>query len=213
MRLSLAKGDPGFGRSVLCWCVGMPAAKPVFDPDRHGIPPALATATLANWHPGNARPRLASQSYALGEWPPEKPQLVLFGPPGRGKSHLGAAIVRAVWEKHGVVGAFIEVPELMDRLRATFSDDASETTEGVMGWLERVPLLVLDDLGQDKQTEFVSGRVFRMVNHRYSHRLPTVITLNQRQFDGLDMPVQSRLRDRTAGELVEVTGTDRRTMP
>jgi DNA replication protein DnaC len=209
VRVPLARGEPGFGRTVPCRCVSL-SPRPQFDPGRMGIPRRLWGATLASWEPGNGRPRLAAQSFALGEWPPAQPMLALYGQPGRGKSHLAAAMMRAAWERHGVHGAFIEVPELMDRLRASFADDAMESSEGIMGWLERTPLLVLDDLGKDRQTEFVTGRIYRLINHRYGALAPTIITANPEEWDGLDAAVKSRLLDAAVSQAIECAGPDRR---
>lgn len=209
VRISLPLGHPEFGKAVMCECV-QSEPRPSYDPMANGVPRALANATLAGWQPNHHPARVAAQNYVAGSWPPARPFLLLHGRPGRGKSHLAAAIVRQAHELHGVHGAFVEVPALMDRLRATFSDDANEQQERVMGWLERLPLLVLDDIGKDSQTNFVAGRIFRVINHRYGQLLPTVVTCNPDEFAALDPAVKSRLGDATLGMVVHCDGEDHR---
>ena len=60
------------------------------------------------------------------------------------------------------------------------------------------PLLILDDLGAEKDTEWVREQLYRVVNHRYFEKLPMVITTNE-GVTGLDPRIASRIRDETNG--------------
>lgn len=77
--------------------------------------------------------------------------------------------------------------------------------------LESRNLLIIDDLGAEKPSEWVAETLYRIINHRYENELPVVITSNL----SLDQLAQ-RLGDRTASRLaelcnvVELTGRDRR---
>lgn len=77
--------------------------------------------------------------------------------------------------------------------------------------LARCPLLLLDDLGAAKTSEWTEELTYRLINHRYEHMLPTLITTN------LPIPeLRSALGDRVASRLAEMTerviltGPDRR---
>lgn len=204
-------GTPMFGVSLPCACQGPQAGqeRPQWQAMAHGVPYQLSRATLANWEPATGRARLAAQNMTVS-WPPEKPFLVLVGPPGTGKSHLAAAVLRGVYERHGHAGTYIEVPAFMDQMRQAQSDVIEDTPEGLQRWVEGLPLVVLDDLGKDKQTEWVSGRLYRIINARYGAGRPTIITLNPEEWGDLDPAVRSRLMDGATGVVCELTGPDRR---
>lgn len=181
------------GKSEVCECLkGEP-------PDmrrsliRMGVPALLADESLSSWQPNNSRPRIEAQNF-VHDWPLEKHILTLHGPPGTGKSHLAAAIMRGVLDAHGLGGMFCEVPSLLARIRATFDEDTrTETSEQIVGQLVDTPLLVLDDLGKERHTEWVAEQVFRIVDGRYSKLRPTVITMNAAGIEKLDEAVWDRI--------------------
>lgn len=196
---------------VLCWCRW--DSRPPFDPKRHRFPMRLEGATLESW-PGarNSRPRIAAANYVL-RWPPEKPWLTFLGGTGRGKTGLACGIVREVWERHGVAGQVWTMEEILSRYKATFDEDSRrETTEAVTEHLLTLPLLVVDDLGAEKLTDWTDERTFALINGRYSGMKPTIVTGNQESpgFAGLQGRVKSRLMDASIGEWMVVEGPDRR---
>lgn len=195
---------------VLCWCRW--DARPAFDSRRHRFPAKLATVTLDSWGPGNTRPRIVATNYVVS-WPPVKPWLTFLGDTGRGKTGLACGIVRAVFERHGVAGQVWTMEAMLSRYKATFDDDSRrESTESVTDHLLGLPLLVVDDLGADKLTDWAEERIFALINGRYSALTPTIVTANEQSpgFAGLHPRVKSRLYDATVGEVVAFTGPDRR---
>lgn len=77
--------------------------------------------------------------------------------------------------------------------------------------LARCPLLLLDDLGAAKTSEWTEELTYRLINHRYEHMLPTLITTNLPTAElrtALGDRVASRLAEMT--ERVILTGPDRR---
>ncbi len=99
--------------------------------------------------------------------------LFLVGPVGTGKSHLAFAVLNGL-VKRGVPGMAATVPDLMDELRPK---DA-QTHEKKVELLKTINLLVLDDLGAQKDSAWVTERLFIILNSRYAAMLPTVITSN-----------------------------------
>ena len=65
-----------------------------------------------------------------------------------------------------------------------------------MELLKTVPLLVLDDLGAQKTTEWVTERLFVIINARYDDLLPTIITSNIYLEELRQLPGWDRLVDR-----------------
>lgn len=206
-----------FGTSELCpGCHGT-GANPEPQPGHYAqaeqarlrLPRMYRETTFERWLPANGSPRLRCQSYVFS-WPPAKPFLALLGGVGTGKTTLAAAVVNAALEKHGVRGQFWPVVDLLGRLRATVDEDrAIETEAEVMGQMCIVPLLVLDDLGANKATEYVEERLFRIVDYRYRQLLPTVVTTNV-PLEKLDQRIASRLSDAAVSLTVEVNGPDMR---
>lgn len=104
----------------------------------------------------------------------EKNSMIFFGSTGTGKTHLAAAIANQVInEKHYPVmfGTFIEY---LDRIRSEFNDSAERSKHE----MKNLPLLVIDDLGKEKQTAWSDQTLFEIINYRYEHRLPVLITTN-----------------------------------
>lgn len=173
------------------------------------IPARFRGCRISSWQPDNARPRLACQAYVLA-WPPPKPLLLLTGDKGRGKTHLACGILHEVFERHGVRGQFWPVVDLLDRYRATFdADRATETVEQVDAQLRRLDLIVLDDLGTQKSTEWAEERLYRLVDERYRDMRPLVVTTNVTLQEMPDR-VMSRLADGAVSTVVQFVGTDRR---
>ena len=100
--------------------------------------------------------------------------LFLDGEKGTGKTKL-AAIIANERAGAGKPVLFASVPDLMADIRASLSSGG--TSERVQA-VKETPLLVLDDLGAEKMTEWVGEQLFCIVNHRYNEQLPTVVTSN-----------------------------------
>jgi len=198
---------------VLCHCRW--ESRPPFDARRFGFPAMLANVTLDTWPgPPNTREMITARNYAL-HWPPEMPNLVFLGDTGRGKTGLACAILREVYERHGVGGRIVTEARLLDRLRASFGDDATESTDAIVQEYLRAPLLVVDDVGTSKSTEWVVDRVFAIVGGRLNAGMPTILTANDRTADGsgwqrVDARVKSRAMDRSAGTVLGFEGPDYR---
>lgn len=100
--------------------------------------------------------------------------LTLAGKTGTGKTHLAVALVNArVQLRRSAV--FAKVPDLMADLRAGVR---TEMTEAIVEQLRRVDLLVLDDLGAERITEFGLEQLYRVVDHRLTEGKPMVVTTN-----------------------------------
>lgn len=102
--------------------------------------------------------------------------LLLIGSHGVGKTHLAVAILKAVIRTKGIQGYFYETGELLKLVRDTYASDTNEMD--VLRPVLDAPLLILDDLGVDKTTEWVQDILGHVVNVRYSERRPTVFTTN-----------------------------------
>lgn len=154
----------------------------------------------------------------VGQWvqrhlddPTAAPLLVIAGVVGVGKTWQAYGALRAC-----VLGAarvnrrcrwrFVTHPQLNDQLRPKPDDSHAYALDPYL----EADLLVLDDLGAGKQSEWTADGLYRLVDHRWSHRLPTIFTTNvdpAALAAAIDDRVVSRLATAT---IVAVTGHDRR---
>jgi len=125
----------------------------------------------------------------------EEPQdwLVIAGGTGRGKTRLAAAIANYCRESGRQV-MFVVVPDLLDRLRSSYSPQNPRAFDEMFEEVRSVPLLVLDDLGAQSGTPWADEKLFQLINYRYNACLPTVITTNL-TVSSLDPRLASRLTD------------------
>lgn len=105
--------------------------------------------------------------------------LIFTGQVGAGKSFLACCIANAVLAA-GKEVLFVNVPDFLDEIRATYSEEADveHSEHELLGLAKGVPLLILDDLGAFIYTEWARQKIYSVLNHRLNHRLPVVITTN-----------------------------------
>lgn len=104
--------------------------------------------------------------------------LLLRGQHGVGKTHLAVGILKAVIRTRGARAYFYETRELLKLVRDTYSPGGEETEMGVLRPVLEADLLVLDDLGAEKTSEWVQETLGLVVNTRYSEHRPTIFTTN-----------------------------------
>ena len=153
------------------------------------------------------------EAYKLARSFAEEPHLwlVLLGPTGCGKTHLAAAVANHVMAR-GQPVYFVVVPDLLDHLRSAYSPDSKVTYDELFETIRTAPLLILDDLGAHSSTPWAEEKLYQLVNHRYNHRLPTVITTNL-TLDELDERLASRLADLKVSTLCPISAPSYRATP
>lgn len=147
--------------------------------------------------------------------------LFLSGANGVGKTYKAAGIL-CNWierlnykqlinchEIYNTCPVFITVPELLMKIRNCFSLQQCE--ESVVGKYSRCPILVLDDLGVEKTTEWALQTLYIILNNRYSNYMQTIITSNL-TIEEIGEKLGDRIASRIAGmcKIIKLTGNDRR---
>ncbi len=138
----------------------------------------------------------------------EHPQgwLVIKGGYGCGKTHLAAAIANHVIAQ-GHLAIFVAVPDLLDHLRAAYSPTSEGSYDNRFEQIRNAPLLILDDLGAQSNTDWAQEKLYQIFNYRYNARLPTVITTNE-ELEAIEIRIQSRIVDTSSSQIVAITAPD-----
>ncbi len=136
--------------------------------------------------------------------------LVFQGVNGCGKTHLAAAIVNYRYQA-GQSALFVVVPEFLDHLRSTFSPESKVSYDQLFETVKEVPLLVLDDFGEQSSTPWAREKLYQLFNYRYNARLATVITtvftLDEGEIEGR---IASRLIDPKISNFFHIMAPDYR---
>lgn len=119
--------------------------------------------------------------------------LFLTGGVGTGKTHLAAALTHYIADR-GVRVKFGNITDLLHGMRRSFQGE-----EDLVSEIKTIPVLVLDDLGKEMDTEWVKETIYSIINYRYENMLSTVVTTNLYMKE-----LQKRLGEATVSRLKEM---------
>jgi DNA replication protein DnaC len=104
--------------------------------------------------------------------------LLLTGYVGVGKTHLAVGILQALILEKGVRGLFCDYRELLKRIQESYNPLVSTTELQILAPVFEAEVLVLDELGAQKPTDWVWDTVALILNTRYNDMRTTLITTN-----------------------------------
>ena len=99
--------------------------------------------------------------------------LLLWGDVGTGKSFIAGCIANALLDK-GVPVLMTNFARLLNKLTDMYSGDRNAYIDS----FKRYPLLIIDDLGMERNSEFAREQVFSVIDSRYRSQLPMIVTTN-----------------------------------
>ena len=109
--------------------------------------------------------------------------ILLIGPPGIGKTHLAVSVLREVVRK-GFRGLYYDTRTLLSELRGSFDPVTRSSGAEILEAVRGAELLVLDDLGAERFTDWVEETMNLIVNARYNEKRHVVFTSNYQDLPG-----------------------------
>jgi DNA replication protein DnaC len=153
---------------------------------RSGIPPLYANASTENFslpkdnpiaHRGLASVMLTVRTF-VREYPVvDKAGLLFIGETGVGKTHLAVAALNALIQR-GFEGVFFDYQTLLDRIRSGYDRSSGSMDKEAYRLALDCEILLLDDLGAHRVTDWVEDTVASIITHRCNHRKPVIVTTN-----------------------------------
>ena len=121
--------------------------------------------------------RMAACKFAE-EYPMEGTGLLLVGNIGVGKTHLAVGIIKELVLSKGIACLFYDYRELLKQIQNSYNDSVKATELDVLRPVFETEVLVLDELGAVKPTEWVWDTVSLILNTRYNDKRTTIISTN-----------------------------------
>jgi len=104
--------------------------------------------------------------------------LLLTGSIGVGKTHLAVGILQALVAERGATGLFYDYRDLLKQVQNSYNQSVAATELEILRPVFSAEVLVLDELGAAKPSDWVWDTVAHILNTRYNDRRTTIITTN-----------------------------------
>jgi DNA replication protein DnaC len=148
------------------------------------IPRRYSECSLQNYNPVlgkyyNNQSIAFRYAYTLARTYPVVDRGLLFmGPVGVGKTHLSVAIIRDLIEKKGISCLFYEFGSLLKEIQNSYNPVSQTSELKVLAPVFEAEVLVLDELGASKPTDWVRDTMMQIINTRYNNKKMTIFTTN-----------------------------------
>jgi len=174
----------GMSGAERCECVAIDRVKHLADSSN--IPPLYRTKALDNFslphdnpsaHSALASVLVTVRSYTREFPATERPGLLFIGEPGTGKTHLAVAALRGLMAK-GFEGLFFDYQNLLEKIRSGYDAASGASDREAYRTALDAEILLLDDLGAHRVTDWVEDTVTSIVTYRCNHKKPLIATTN-----------------------------------
>jgi DNA replication protein DnaC len=177
----------GVGAVGRCGCVQPAAADDLLR--QAGIPPRFEQAGFDNFSAGRRQDNptehdaltsaiVTAKRFAADYLPGAEPSgLLLQGPTGVGKTHLGVAVLRELIQR-GFAGRFFDYQYWLKQMRGAYDAAAGDAHRDAYDRALDTEVLLLDDLGSERYSEWVEDTITSLINHRYNAKRAIIATTN-----------------------------------
>ncbi len=163
-----------------CSCREQSKAQQLIEAAR--IPPRYQECLLENFLPRRKHPTLGKAktmaSRFVEEYPLVDSGLLILGPCGVGKTHLAVSIIHALMLRYETWCVFYDFRELLKQIQSSFNAVAKTNEWQILEPVLQCEVLLLDDLGTERPTDWVRDTFAYIINHRYNQKRTTLITSN-----------------------------------
>lgn len=173
------------GQSVAETCECHQATRVTALLERAGIPKRYQHCLLESYETGSwADPSLVAAMLTARKFVDGYPVttegrgLLLTGSIGVGKTHLAVGILHSLIVEKGAKGLFCDYRELLKEIQHSYNPQVATTELEILQPVFDAEVLVLDELGASKPTDWVWDTVAHILNTRYNDNRTTIITTN-----------------------------------
>ena len=203
------------------------------------IPARFARCEISKYegkHPSQQRAKVTAEAF-VNQYPVDKTGLLILGSLGVGKTHLAVAIMKELIIQKGINCLFVDYAELLKEIQDSYNPGTEATELAILRPVFDAEVLLIDELGSQKPTQWVLDTVSFILNTRYNENKTTIFTTNRQDEPALlateygqkspsskanaaakEDTLGDRIGERTRSRLhemcrtVEVTGEDRRSV-
>lgn len=176
---------------------------------RSEVPRRYINCRLSNYEPNGKAQLTAVKCCEESIQDGRRTGLLLVGAPGTGKTHLAVATLSEHIRRRNY-GLFLSAPQFIENLHREMRGEVDGN--GVMEHAQLVDILLLDDLGAERVTDYTRDQLHLLLDHRYANELPVIVTSNKDQPEDLQTHLGERLYSRLAEmcRVVTIVGADYR---
>ena len=101
-----------------------------------------------------------------------------WGNVGAGKTHTAIVLANELMEREMVEVLFLNIPEAITRVKKTFDSEIKTEDSRLFERMKEMELLVLDDVGVEKYSDWMADQMYQIIDHRWKNRKPMIFTSN-----------------------------------
>jgi DNA replication protein DnaC len=128
-------------------------------------------------HPSLQKALVSAKSFA-SNYPVDNTGLLLMGPIGTGKTHLAVGILKELIRTKQIACVFYEYRELLKDIQNSYDPSVRASELGILKPVFETEVLVIDELGSMRSSEWVEETVGFILNTRYNNQKTLVVTTN-----------------------------------